>query len=118
LTGFSALFANLDCDERPLIEDVQRMSGVDVEYVFERDESSSRLRLEPGGFMEAPSMWSAGEREALLGAATRKGVRVLLTGEVADNYIGGARLVFDPLLRHGAWSRLYHDVAAYSSGLH
>jgi asparagine synthase (glutamine-hydrolysing) len=111
--GFSAVYDGLDCDERPFIHAVERQTGLEAHHVVARGDAARRLQLEPSGFLEAPSMWAGAERDALLAAATRTGVRILLTGEVADSCLSGTRLVFDSLLRHGRLARLWQDLRAY-----
>jgi asparagine synthase (glutamine-hydrolysing) len=111
-TTFTATYPGLVCDERQLVEDMRQMHGFDARFVA-AGQGGMRLRLQADGFLEAPSVWTGAERDALLGAAAAAGVRVLLTGEVADSCVGGSRLVFDSLLRHGDWRSLWHNLVAY-----
>ncbi|HEY1291506.1 MAG TPA: asparagine synthase-related protein, partial [Chloroflexota bacterium] len=54
----------------------------------------------PSGFAPQPGLAVAG-LDALLSASAQVGVRVLLTGEVADSAVRGSPLVFDSLVRRG-----------------
>ena len=58
-------------------------------------------------------MGAAGARDAILGEASRVGVRVLLTGDVADSCVYGTRLVFDSLLRRGDLGAFARHLRAY-----
>lgn len=114
-TTFTSVFDALDCDERPYIEDMRRMYGFDARYI-PSEEGIGRLALAPAGFREAPNMGIGAARDAILGEAQAAGVRVLLTGDIADGCVGGSRFVFDSLLRQGQFQALAHHLRAYRRG--
>ena len=97
-TTFSLVYDGLECDERDLIQDVQAKYGFAARYI-PAPPAIARLRLEASGFQESPLSANT-EFEAVLKAASEAGARTLLTGEVADAFVGGLPLVFDSLLRH------------------
>jgi asparagine synthase (glutamine-hydrolysing) len=106
-TSFSTVFDGLACDERPFIEDTQRLYGFDTCYIPAGDEAG-RLQLSPGGFVAAPNMGVAGVRDAIFGSAVERGVRAVMTGDLADNGLNGSWLIFDSFLRRlrlGAFQR-------------
>lgn len=109
--SFSTTYEGLDCDERQYVQDIQAKYGFDLHYLTEGP-SDGRLHLEPGGFLESPSMGVQSSVGDGLDAACRAGVRVLFTGEIADSCVGGSWLVFDSLLRKGQlrsfWRYLRH----------
>ena len=99
-TAYSLVFDGLECDERPLIRDVQRRYGFNTEYVSPHG-YYEWLQLEPRGFRPSP-IQGLNERDALFDAASRQGVRALLSGDFADAGIRGTACVFDSLLRQRA----------------
>jgi asparagine synthase (glutamine-hydrolysing) len=109
---FSRVYAGLECDERGFIDDVRTKYGLDARTV-PFAQSLGLLQLSPAGFLEAPNVGVGDRNGALLQAVSEAGVRVLLTGEIADACIGGSRLVFDSLLRHGKLRALGAHFAAY-----
>lgn len=111
-TSFSAVFAGQDCDERPLIEEMRAKYGFPACY-FPPGKSAGKLQLQPKNFAEEPHMHSAPGENALLRTAVERGVRVLLTGDVADAYVGGSRLVFDSLLRQGHLRAFWRHLRTY-----
>jgi len=112
LISFSIVFDGLDCDERPLIESIQAKYGHDARYIPSGD-FAGRLRLTPTGFMEGPNMGVGAERDAMFRTIASAGVRVILTGDIADGCVGGSWLVFDSLLRQGRLRVLYQHMQAY-----
>lgn len=104
-TSFTFAADDQDWNERPLIEDMQALYSFDARFLAV-GQLGGRLQLEPTGFREAPNMGVAETRNAVFSAAGHADVRTLLTGDMADACVGGSRLVFDSLLRHG-------DVAAF-----
>jgi asparagine synthase (glutamine-hydrolysing) len=111
-TTYSALFDGLECDERGLIRDIQDMYGFEARYIPCGD-AQGRLRLDPPGFLESPNMGVSSLRDSIFGVATQEGVRVLLSGDVADSCVGGSRLVFDSLLRQGHLRAFWRHLRAY-----
>jgi len=110
--SFSAVFNGLECDEQSLIRDIQAMYGFDARYIPCADESG-RLRLDATGFRESPNMGTSNLRDPICSAATRAGVRVLLSGDWADSCVGGSRHVFDSLLRQGHLRSFRRHLLAY-----
>lgn len=100
VTGFTLHFDGLDCDERPFIEAISERYDLPVRYVSFAG-SVPRLQVEPVGFYETPNVGLTEARDALGAMVTGAGVRVLLSGETADSYVGGSWFVFDSLLRQG-----------------
>jgi asparagine synthase (glutamine-hydrolysing) len=109
---FSAVFGDLDCDERPLIEDIQAKYGFRA-HLISSGTFAGRLQPEPSGFQESPNMGVREERDAIFGAINGAGVRVLLTGHTADACVGGSRRVFDSLLRQGHLRAFWHHLQVY-----
>lgn len=109
LVTLTSVYDDLDCDERPFIEDMRAVYGFDARYV-PAGQLSGRLQLQPAGFREAPNMGIAETRNGILHEATQMGLHTLLSGDVADSCVGGGRLVFDSLLRRG-------DLAAFQRHL-
>lgn len=118
-TSFSFVFDGLDCDERPLIAEVGAKYGFAMRYLPSA-RTAECLELAPRGFRESPNMGVSAQRDAVCGAAEAAGIRVLLTGDWADNCVGGSALAFDSLLRHGrpraalAYLRAYRRQAGES----
>ncbi|HEU5317228.1 MAG TPA: asparagine synthase-related protein [Chloroflexota bacterium] len=111
--GVSAVFDGLECDERTLVEDIQRMYDFPTKFVPFSPSGGSWLRPEPRGFQESPNMGAGEMRDALFGAAAAAGVRVLLSGEIADSCVGGSPYVFDSLLRQGRFRELWRRLRIY-----
>jgi len=111
-TSFNLSYGDLDCDEGPLVRDIAAKYDIPVEYV-PCGVRGGRLQLEPSGFLESPNMGNAELRDSILASANAKGVRTVLTGDIADSCVGGSRLVFDSLLRHGKIRELLHHFGVY-----
>jgi asparagine synthase (glutamine-hydrolysing) len=110
--SYSLVFDALDCDERGLIEDVQAKYGFDARYL-QAGQLDGRLDLQPRGFRESPNVGVLAQRDAVCGAAVSDGVRMLLTGDLADACVGGSPLVFDSLLRSGQVAAFLRRLRAY-----
>lgn len=110
--SFSHVFGPLDCDERPFIEDIAAKYGFVAQYLDAGD-FAGRLQLEPRGFQEGPNMGIAEGRDRIFRAAQSAGVRVLLTGHIADAYVKGSGLVFDSLLRQGHLNAFQYHLRAH-----
>jgi asparagine synthase (glutamine-hydrolysing) len=108
---FSQVFNGLDCDERPFIRDVQAKYGFAAHFLPAED-AATWLQLEPRGFQESPNA-ILHVQQAAYAAATRAGVRVLLTGTLGDSSVGGSPLVFDTLLRGGRLRELARRLRSY-----
>ncbi len=115
-TAYSLLYDGLECDERPLIRDVQTAYDLPVEYVSPEG-YYQWLQEAPQGFRISPTV-GVNERDAIFKVASGQGVRVLLSGDVADATIRGSLYDFDALLRQGRLSELrrYLDVYRESTG--
>lgn len=111
LTSFSLTFEGLDCDERSLVEDIQRQYDCAVEYV-PATSLVSWLELEPAGFIHPPKKYVS-ESDAIYQAAASAGVRLLLSGDVADSCVAGSPLVFDSLLRQRRLRTFWRYFRAY-----
>jgi asparagine synthase (glutamine-hydrolysing) len=96
---FSSVFDDLDCDERPLIDDLRAMYGFEAHFIT-CGSFAGRLQLEPAGFQESPNMGVNETRDRVFGTVNGAGIRVLLSGTGADGSVGGSRRVLDSLLRH------------------
>jgi asparagine synthase (glutamine-hydrolysing) len=98
--SYSLDYAGLECGERPLIESIQAKYGFPAQFFRPQGEFFGWLRLAPEGFQPSP-LARTSESDLLFQAAARAGVRVLLTGDVADACVRGSWWVFDSLLRQG-----------------
>lgn len=98
--SFSMVFDGLECDEQPLVEEIGTKYGF-ATHVVESSQLSSWLEPERPGFHDTPNVGAAAVGHALYRAASQAGVRVLLSGDVADSCIVGAPQVYDSLLRRG-----------------
>src|SRR5205823_267722 len=74
---------------------------------------AGQLQLAPRYFAEGPHMSADRRADPLMQAITAQGVRVLLTGDIADAYVGGSRLVFDSLLRQGRLRSFWNHFRTY-----
>lgn len=110
--SFSSVFPGLDSDESAFIEDMQRQFGFEAECVPATG-LSGRLQLNPEGFRESPNMGISSERNTMLARVSDSGVRVLLTGDVADACVMGSRQVFDSLLKRGDLSAFWRHFRAF-----
>ncbi len=109
---FSQVFDGLDCDERPLIEEIRAMYDLDARFL-PFSGSNDYLQPEPTGFQEMPGVGNRPVRDALLAAVAASGARVVLDGAVADSCVYGTRYVFDSLLRQGRLRELGLHLQAY-----
>ena len=98
-TTFSSVYPGLDCDERPLIEEVEAKYGFPAHYLAPEADNEWSLTA-PQGFRPQPRLNVTGAG-SLYSASADAGVRVLLTGDIADSGVRGSELVFDSLVRHG-----------------
>jgi asparagine synthase (glutamine-hydrolysing) len=98
--SYSLDYDGLECGERPLIESVQAKYGFPAQFFRPQGEFFGWLRLAPDGFQPSP-LARTSESDLLFQSAARAGVRVLLTGDVADACVRGSWWVFDSLLRQG-----------------
>ena len=110
--AFSFAFDGLECDEQGYVEDIRAKYGFDLRLV-RLGEFAGRLQTQPRGFLEAPNQGIAEGRDAVFGEASDAGVRVLLTGDLADGCVGGSWHSFDSLLRHGRARDLWRHLRAY-----
>ena len=111
-TAYSLVFDGLECDERPLIQDIQRRYGFRTEYVSPHG-YYEWLQLEPRGFRPSP-VQGLNERDALFGVAS-DGRPGFLDGDFADAGIRGTAAVFDSLLRRGRLGELRRRLADYQA---
>jgi asparagine synthase (glutamine-hydrolysing) len=118
--SFTSVFDGLECDERSLVEATRSEYTFRARYV-PVGTLAGRLQLTPQGFMEAPNLGIPEARDTLFGAITEERVRSVITGDVADSYVGGSWQVFDSLLRRGdvrqfvRYWRAYHRLPDASS---
>ncbi|MCL4509147.1 MAG: asparagine synthase-related protein [Chloroflexi bacterium] len=112
---FSSTFDQLDCDERSFILDLQRLYHFHATFLTS-EQIGGRLDPEPVGFRESPNQGVSQARNAMFRAAGEAGVRVLLTGEIADACTLGSQLVFDSLIRQGDVRSLVQYWLAYRRG--
>lgn len=110
--AFNLAFDGLDCDERPLVEDIKRKyPNLDLRYV-DPPRELGWLDPDPRGFLASPTTGGS-LLQTLYAAAPQAGVRVMLTGDIADACVRGSRLVFDSLLLHGKVNELRRHWRAY-----
>lgn len=111
-TTFTAEYDGLACDERPYIEEMRDRYGFDARFIS-CGRYAGRLDLAPASVRETPNAGVREARDGIFGAAQQAGVRVLLTGDVADACLYGSRLVFDSLLRRGRLAELALHLRAF-----
>ncbi len=109
--SFSLVFDGLECDERGLIADVVAKYGFQANYL-PHAAHIGWLRPEPSSFQPSPTT-RISEVHAVYAAAHQAGVRVLLTGDMADAAVRGGWLVFDSLLCHGRLRDFWRYLRAY-----
>ena len=117
-TAFSMVFDELSCDERPLIQSV--VEKYDLEFCpivaddlcgllnLPSDEDNLRSIDRPDQF----ALEKAGE--VLYRTAHERGVRVMLSGEGAENHVVGTEFVLDSLIRKLEWTELFSRLASLS----
>lgn len=110
--AFNLAFDGLECDERPLVEDIRRKYDLDVRYVAPPRELGW-LDPDPRGFLASPTTSAGSLLQTLFAAAPQAGVRVMLTGDIADAVVRGSRLVFESLLRQGQLREFRRHWRAY-----
>jgi asparagine synthase (glutamine-hydrolysing) len=110
--SFTTRFDGLDCDETPLVADLQAKYGFPAEYIS-ADQLAGRFQLNPRGFQAGPNMGVPRVRDAMFTAIRRQGVRAVLTGDIADACVGGSWLIFDSLLRQGQISTFLRYLDEY-----
>lgn len=111
-TTFSSIYGDLECDEEIFIREMQREYGFDARYIPSHEVVGFLVDDQPG-FVESPNMGSRDLRNAMCELAAQAGTRVLLSGELADNCVGGSRAVFDSLLRSGNVRGFWKHFQAY-----
>lgn len=109
VSTFTSAFDGLDCDERPLIDELQQMYGLKSNFV-PCGAFAGRLEPSPSGFHEAPNMGVSEARDAILGSVHRSGIRVVLSGDTADACVAGTRLVLDSLLRQRRFGEFWNHL--------
>ncbi len=113
--SFTSTFDGLDCDESDLVRDLQAMYGFDARTV-PGNEGPGRLQLEPSGFQESPNVGAPEARDRLMAAVSDAGVRVLLTGDIADACVAGSPLYLDSLLRKLRFGAFWRHFKLLRSG--
>jgi asparagine synthase (glutamine-hydrolysing) len=108
---FSMVFDGVECDERHLIRDIEEKYGIDARYIAP-EHAADGMSVMGAGFRERPTPPVGGVSDAYR-VASQAGVRVLLSGEVADSCIQGSRFVFDSLIRSGQLGLLAQHFRAY-----
>lgn len=108
LITFSMVFDELTCDERPLIRSVVDRYGLEHCPVL-ADHLCGFSNLEPeareGTNIDHPDQFALQKAgELLYRAAHERGVRVMLSGEGAENHVMGGEYVFDSLIRGLRWA--------------
>ena len=109
--AYTGIFGGPENDEREYTGALQAKYGFSHRTVDAR-QAAVTLCLEPTGFVPTPGK-VVNEVDPLLDAATADGVRVVLTGEVADACVFGAPQVFDSLLRAGRLVELTRRLRTY-----
>lgn len=116
LVAFSMVFDELSCDERPLIQSVVENSGIEFCPVvaddlcgllnLPSDQNNLRSIDRPDQF----ALERAGE--ALYQTAHERGIRVMLSGEGAENHVMGSEFVLDFLIGKLEWVELVRRLVA------
>jgi len=110
-TSFSSVFDGLPCDERHLIQTIPEKYGFAAQYIPVVGKVAC-FEPNPPGFMRGPGK-NPSELDPVYAATTKSGVRVLLSGDVADACVFGSPLVFDSLLASGQIARLWQRARLY-----
>lgn len=115
--ALSAVYGDLECDEEGYVREMQSRYGFEAIYLSGRD-LGGRLPPSSDGFLESPNMGSRELRDMICSAAQDRGIRSLLSGEMADNCVSGSWLTFDSLLRHGQFGPFWRQLRRYRSFTH
>ena len=113
--SFTSTFDGLECDERELVRDLQAMYGFDAR-TLSANEGPGRLQVEPSGFQESPNVGAPEARDRLMTAVSDAGVRVLLTGDIADACVAGSPLYLDSLLRKARFGAFWRHLKRLRAG--
>jgi len=116
---FSIVFDNLECDERPLIKSVLEKYSLESHFVV-ADDLCSLENFSQGTDgaikIDSPDQFVLHKAaEALYRLAHDQNIRVMLSGDGAENHVIGANLVFDSLIRHGQWRELWNRLQVIRS---
>jgi asparagine synthase (glutamine-hydrolysing) len=109
--AYSMVFDDLSCDERPLIKSVVEKYSVESHFVVADD----LCGLEnPSGSTDSVFRIDSPEQlvlqragQVLYRLAHDQNVRVMLSGEGAENHVIGSQFVLDSLIRHRRWRELW-----------
>jgi asparagine synthase (glutamine-hydrolysing) len=115
LIAFSMVFDELSCDERPLSRSVIEKYSIEFCPIIAddlcglsnlpSDEINLRSIDQPDQF----ALQKAGE--FLYRTAYERNVRVMLSGEGAENHVMGSEFVLDSLIRKLEWAELFRRLA-------
>ena len=111
LTTFSMVFDELACDERPRIQSVLKKYPSESRFVVADDLcglNNFPLETDCVSPIDSPDQFvlhKAGD--ALYRLALEQKIRVMLSGEGAENHVIGTPFVIDSLLRHRQWRELW-----------
>jgi asparagine synthase (glutamine-hydrolysing) len=112
LVTYSLIFDELDCDEAELIRTVQEKYDLESRFIRAL-RGQAGFAPEPSGFLESPNLGARATRDAVFEVAERDGVRVMLSGAIADACVYGSRIVFDSLLRQGKLRAFWRHLRAF-----
>ncbi|MGH2490782.1 MAG: asparagine synthase-related protein, partial [Candidatus Limnocylindria bacterium] len=111
-SSFTLTFEDAATNEREFVQEIATKYGFRTEFLH-LDELPGDLEPAPQGFREGPYVGPGATIASTFGAASRAGMRVLLTGLRGDLCAGGSPLVFDSLLRHGKLTEAWRRFVAY-----
>jgi asparagine synthase (glutamine-hydrolysing) len=116
---FSLVFNELSCDERPLISAVVEKYSLESHYL-PADDLCGLQNFPPGtdSFLQIdnPDQFHTQKAMSVLyQRAYDRGVRVMLSGEGAENHVLGSSLVFDSLVKSFQWTEVLRRLQTMTS---
>jgi asparagine synthase (glutamine-hydrolysing) len=120
LTAFSMVFDELSCDERPLIQSVVEKYKIEFCPIV-ADDLCGLLNLRSNDdnlrSIDRPDQFALEKAgEVLYQTAHQRGVRVMLSGEGAENHVMGSEFVLDSLIRRLEWLELFRRFRVIQKG--
>ncbi len=111
LHSFTFTYPGLNCDEAPLVRELQITKGFEGTFIpYEGFRSGFAAPLP--AFLEAPNCGILEAQAALYGAAQSRGIRLLVNGDCAEGSVSGGWMMLDGLLRRFQMMRAWRHLQA------